>query len=203
MALGSGDILRIVASLLFTDGNVVQNVFNAVLSGGVPPYDDDDILVDAENWLVAMFGNLTATATNTLDGNEVIVYVYDAVGDDFDEVGTNSWTWNPAGAGDALPRGVAALVNVRTTNPDISGKKYLAGIPEGNLTGALWTAGTIVLLTDFADDWITEFVGAQSGATFTPGVWSPTHLLLQPMSGTYTVPTEPSYQRRRKRGVGA
>lgn len=203
MAVVDGTILKIVASMLFTDGNVAQNVFAAVVAGGGAPWDPEDIVDDAVAWMDLIYGHLTSTVTDTLDGVEVIVYEYDAVDDDFDEVGTGSWTWNPIVATDPLPRGVAALINARTLNPDVSGKKYIPGIPEGNLTNAVWVAATLTTLANLADQWVNIFTGATSGAGWVPGIWSPTRSAFYAFSLTHDEPAEPSYQRRRKRGVGA
>ncbi|MCK5317995.1 MAG: hypothetical protein KAJ55_08775, partial [Anaerolineales bacterium] len=117
MSVAENDVLRIVASMLWTDGNINQNVFNAKVSGGAPPYADIDIADDAEDWLDNMYANITAICSDELDGNEVIVYKYDPVGDDWDEVTSQAWTWNPSSAADQLPRGVACLLRLWTTDP--------------------------------------------------------------------------------------
>lgn len=202
MSITVGDVLRVTASMLFTDGNVAQMVFNAVISGSGGPYTDADIVLDALAWMDAIGATITASLTNTLDGNEIIVYLYDAVDDDWDEVGADTWTWNPSSAGDAMPRGVATLVNARTTDPDVNGKKYVPGFTEGSSTDGTWSAGTVTLMADWADEWTDTFTGGTSGADWVPGIWSPKNTNFFAFSGSYVIPTEPAYQRRRKRGVG-
>lgn len=202
MAVVDGDVLRVVASMLWGDGNVNQNIFNAKITGGSSPYDDDDVLDDAEDWLDNMYANLTADVTNNLDGNEVIVYKYDTVNQDWDEVSSQAWTWLPTGAGDYLPRAVAGLVRLWTEDADVQGKKYIPGMIESELTSGLWNAGLITNLLAFAADWYLPFVGAASGATFTPGVWSVAQLVFKAAIDHVATSTIPAYQRRRKRNIG-
>jgi hypothetical protein len=202
MTISDGDILRIVASFLWTDGNVNQNVFNVEVSGGGGPYPDTDVVDDAEDWLDDMYLNIVNNMSDEIDGNEVIVYKWDTIGQDWDEVGSQSWTYDPAGTDDQLPRGVAALVRLWTTDPDVQGKKYIPGFTENAVADGLFGAGIITNLLAFAADWYLPFVGAGSGATFTPGVWSVVGLLFKAAVDHIATSTIPAYQRRRKRNVG-
>ena len=63
---------------------------------------------------------------------------------------------------------------------------------------------TVILLTTpaFAADWYLPFVGAATGATFTPGVWSVVGLLFKAAVDHIAANAIPAYQRRRKRNVG-
>lgn len=202
MTVATGDILRIVASMLWTDGNVNQNVFNAVVTGGGGPWDDSDIADDAEAWLDNMYANLTTVTSDELDGNSVTIYKYDALDDDWDEVFSQSWTWNPSHTGDQLPRGTAGLINLWTTDPDVQGKKYMPGLTEGNLIDGLYDAGMVTQLLAFGADWLTSFVGGTSGATWTPGIWSVAGTVFKAAVDHIATSTIPAYQRRRKRNVG-
>lgn len=202
MSVTDGDILRIVASMLWTDGNIAQNVFNAVVTGGGSPWTDSDIIDDAEDWLDDMYANLTGNVSQHLDGNEVIVYKYDAIDDDWDEVSSQAWVWSPTQNTDELPRGVAGLLRLWTTDPDVQGKKYIPGLCEVGLTDGLWGSATITNLLAFAADWYLPFVGAASGATFTPGIWSVVGTVFKAGVDHVATSTIPAYQRRRKRNVG-
>ena len=202
MSVAENDILRIVASMLWSDANVNQNVFNAKVSGGSPPYDDSDIADDAEDWLDDMYANMTSATSDELDGNEVLVYKYDTVGQDWDEVFSQSWTWNPTQASEQIPRGVAGLCRMWTEDPDVQGKKYFPGITEISLVDGLFDSGVLIPLLAFAADWYLPFVGAASGATFTPGVWSVAQAVFKAGVDHIAVSAIPAYQRRRKRNVG-
>jgi hypothetical protein len=202
MSISTGDILRIVASMLWTDGNVAQNVFNAVVTGAGGPWDDSDIADDAEAWLDNMYANITTACADSIDGNEVIVYKYDAVDDDWDEVASQSWTWNPSNASGEIPRGAAALIRLWSTDPDVQGKKYIAGTTEGVNDDGLFTGAFLTDLLAFAADWYLPFAGAVSGATWTPGIWSVVGTVFKAGVDHIAVSAIPAYQRRRKRNVG-
>lgn len=202
MTVADNDVLRVVASMLWSDAGVNQNVFNCKASGGGGPYADVDVVDDMEDWLDNMYANITGNASDEIAGNEVIVYKYDAAGLDWDEVASQSWTWTPALGTSYLPRAVAGLVRLWTTDPDVQGKKYLPGFTEDVNNDGLFGAGFITNLLAFAADWYTPFVGAASGATFTPGVWSVVQSLFLAAVEHYATSTIPAYQRRRKRNVG-
>lgn len=202
MSITDGTILRVVASMLWSDGNVNQNVFNCVVTGGGSPWDDVDVVDDMEDWLDNLYLNMTGVCSDELDGNEVLVYKYDAIDDDWDEVGSQSWVWNPTQVGDQLPRGVAGLVRLWTTDPDVQGKKYVPGLTENAVDDGLINATTLTALLAFAADWYLPFVGATSGATFTPGIWSVVGTVFKLAVDHIATSAIPAYQRRRKRNVG-
>lgn len=202
MSVDTGTILRIVASMLWDDGNVNQNVFNAILSGGGGPFDDQDVVDDAEDWLDNMYANYTSLLSDELNGNEVLVYKWDTVGLDWDEVSSQSWVWTPTQATHQLPRGCAHLVRLWTEDPDVQGKKYLPGLTEGGVDNGLVTSTGITYGLAFAADWLAPFVGGASGATFTPGVWSVVGEVFRAGVDHVASNAIVAYQRRRKRNVG-
>lgn len=202
MTVSSGDILRVVAQFLWTDGNINQNVYNAVVTGAGGPWADSDIQDDASAWLDNMYANITATVTDELAGNSVTVYKWDTVGLDWDEVGTQAWVWTPTQVAEFLPKAVAALINMGTTDPDVQGKKYLPGFAENSSIDGLWSVGTLVNLLAFGVDWYTAFVGGTSAADWQPGVWSVVGSVFRDAVDSLSIPAIPAYQRRRKRNVG-
>lgn len=202
MTIAIGDVLRVVAVLVWTDGDVAQNVFNAIIAGAGGPFTEADIVDDALDWVETMYATLVGVMSDEIDGSEVRVYVYDGVGDDWDEIGSEAWVFNPTATADQLPRGVAGLINAKTSDADVSGKKYLPASTESDAADGLWNVTYLADLVDFGAEWLPNFVGAVSGATWDPGIWSPTNTELFPASGTAIIPTIPAYQRRRKRGIG-
>lgn len=202
MAITVGDILRVVVTYAWLDGNLNMNVFNALVGGSGGPYDEADIVDDALAWATAMFSEVVSSMSDQMDGSQVQVYVYDSIDDDWDEVGSDAWVSAPAHSDDQLPRGVAFLINARTDDPDVQGKKYLGGMTEAGVTAGLIIAATLIQMDGFADEWTLPFVGGTSGADWIPGVWSVKNSELAPLTGTFVIPAIPAYQRRRKRGVG-
>ena len=59
MSLSTGDILKIVVTMAFTDGNVIQNVFAMLLSGAGGPWDELDILSDVVDYMDTAYLELT------------------------------------------------------------------------------------------------------------------------------------------------
>lgn len=203
MTISTGDIIKVVATLVWLDGNIMQNVFNATVSGGGGPWADEDIVDDALAWINNMFANIVGSMSDECDGSQIQVYVRDPVGADWDEVGSNAWTFDPGSASDQIPRGAAGLITCRSDDPDVQGKKYLGGFTEASLTDGLVIPGLLTLMLAFAADWVTEFTGSVSAATWTPGIWSPTGSVIFDCQDSISASAIPAYQRRRKRGVGA
>jgi hypothetical protein len=202
MSVIPGDVLRVVAQFLWTDGNVNQNVFNALLSGAGSPWSDADIADDAEAWMDNMYANLTSYTSDEIDGNEVVVYKYDVPGDDWDEVASQAFTWDPASTSDQLPRGTAPLVRLWTSDPDVQGKKYIPGQTEDSIIDGLYISALLIDLLAFASDWYLPFTGSVSGATWNPGVWSVAQKAFKTGVDHLAASAIPAYQRRRKRNVG-
>jgi len=202
MTLAVGDILRVVAVLSWLDGDILQNVFNVKIDSGTGPFAVADVLDDMVDWLDNMYANFVAQMSDEINGSECRVYIWDTVGLDWDEVGIEAFTFNPTGADEQLPRGTALLINAKSVDPDVNGKKYLGAHTEASVTDGLFTAGEITRAAAFAVDWFTDFTGAASAAEFDPGIWSPTQEAFFSMGEVAIVPSIPAYQRRRKNGVG-
>lgn len=202
MTVAENSALKVVPTMVWDDGEVNQNVFNAKISGATPPYDDADVLEDALDWVGTMYPRIAGGMHPDLTGSHVTVYKFDPVGEDWDEVGQINWTNIPNGVGDPLPRGVAGLINAKSVDPDVSGKKYMPGTMESRLTDGLWIATYLTNLGVLAGDWSGDFSGFTTGADWEPSIWSVLAKTLYHMTGTAIVPTIPAYQRRRKNNVG-
>jgi hypothetical protein len=202
MTVNVGDILQIVAVMSWLDGNIMQNVFHTEITAGTGPFDHEDVGDDMQTWVEAMYAELVAGQSDECDGSEIRVYVWDTGDADWDEISTKSFTYNPTNAGDQVPRGVSALINAKTDDADVNGKKYLGGFTEASSVDGLLAAAEIVRLVAFAAEWLPVIVGGVSGASFDAGVWSVKNTALYDLTGTFTIPAIWAYQRRRKRGIG-
>lgn len=203
MTVSTGDILKVVVSLVYpADAGINQNVFHALVSGAGSPWADGDIVDDALAWVADMYANLTTFLTDDVEGSQIQVYKWDTINLDWDEVGSDPWTFSPTQTAEYLPRAVAGLVLARTVDPDVLGKKYIPAMTENHVSNGLWIAAAMSAFIAYATDWVVGFTGGTSGASWNPGIWSPTQELLFDMSGTVVANIVPAYQRRRKRGVG-
>ncbi|MCK5292971.1 MAG: hypothetical protein KAR39_13255 [Thermoplasmata archaeon] len=203
MAVDIGTILKVVCTLVHTDSNIIQNVFHTLVTAGTGPFDDLDVADDLADWVDDMFSEIESSLADTIAPTEVTVYEYDSVDEDWDEVQVGVPTFAPSNVGQEMPRGVAALVNARTVDPDVNGKKYFGTFTESLWAGTFWSTTLVTELIALTGQWYNPHVGTLTGATFESGIWSPKNLSLFPLSGTFIMPLPASYQRRRKPGVGA
>ncbi len=202
MALEANDILKIVVSLAFPDTVVAQNVFWALYEADGGSDDEDDVLDDIEDYVEAMYELISVQMSQDVTTDDVKVYVYDPVGDDFDEVGERAMAVTFDQSGEFMPHGIAAVSNANTVNPDVQGRKYWGGWTEpSNLDGYL-SGAIITQMALLVGEWITSFTGSATGSGFVPGVWSPTHTTFYPFNLDASTNLLWGYQRRRKPGVG-
>lgn len=202
MAITEGTILRIVASIVFPDSVIMQNVFHAVLTAAGSSDAEEDVVSDMVDYLQDVWAEVIARVSEDMDTDEVKVYERDHIDDDWDEIGTSLFSVTFTGAGDWLPHGLCVVVNMETTDPDVSGRKYYGGLTEAVQEDGAWDATTLGSFATMLTEVVTPFVGAATGATFTPGVWSPTANNFFGFLGGGAVNAIPGYQRRRKPGVG-
>ena len=202
MTLPVGSILRVVQDLVWDDGNHMQNVYNCVISGAGGPFDEADIADDMSDWMESIYTQLAPDMVNQLNFGQAKTYVYDAIDDDWDEIGAATPAVTPVGTGDALPYGVAVMLQADSTDPDVSARKFFGGFSEGVQTDGSWVGALSTLMIAVGLDWVTAFTGATSAADFTPGVWSPTNTVFKAFVGDFVVNVIANYQRRRRPGVG-
>lgn len=197
-----GTILRVVASLLFPDDVIMQNVFHVVLTSVVGDNDASDVVTDLVEYVEDIYTELNALISADVDASDIKVYEYDSVDDDWDEIGTDAWSDTFAGTGHKLPHGAAGLILLRTLDPDVTGKKFFGGFVVGVMNGTSLGAGQLADLALAAAEIVSSFVATTTSNVYTPGVWSVAQNNFRAFNGSYTVNAVPGYQRRRKPGVG-
>lgn len=202
MAVTEGTILRVVASLLFADDVVMQNVFHLVLTQIVGDNDAEDVVADMVEYIEGVYANMNSGIDSSVQATDVKVYEYDSGDDDFDEVGTDVWTDGFAGSGETLPHGVAGVINLYTLDPDTQGRKFFGGLIIDYISEGGWDSSSLTMFGNTGADIVAQFTSGSTSNVYTPGVWSPTHTVFRAFSGSYSVPGAPGYQRRRKPGVG-
>lgn len=202
MAITEGTVLRVVASLLFPDDVIMQNVFHLVLTTRLGTGDPDETTLDMQDYINQIYVAAQGNISDDIVGDEIKVYEYDSVDDDFDEVGTGLVTFTPAATGDFLPHGVAALQIFYTTDPDVQGRKFWGGFSELGQADGDWVAGALIALIETSDEVVGAYTGLETGSTYTTGVWSPTNTNFFAYNDVVATPATIAYQRRRKPGVG-
>ena len=202
MAISSGTILKVVASMLMPDNVIAQNVFYAVVTDLLTSDDEDDVVADLVTWVEAMYTELDVYVSTDIASSDIKVYEYDPTDDDWDEVGTDTWTDSFASADDMLPHGVAAIAHAKTIDPDTQATKYLPGWGEGSCVESDLSAGAQTAIANFCGVWTAPFGGTATGGDFSPGVWSTVGVVFKLFNEAFVVNGVVGYQRRRKPGVG-
>lgn len=202
MAVADGAILRIVASMLFPDSVIAQNVFYAVFTDTGSSTDEQDVVDDLRDWVDDIMTEIENSISNMITPGTVKVYNYDAGDDDWDEVGESNMLWEPVSVVDMLPHGVAALIHAKSSDPDVQAAKFFGGLDEDKQADGTWSAPVLAVLALAAAEWVAPFVGATTGADFFPGVWSVVNSNFFYFNQTVVINSIPAYQRRRKPGVG-
>lgn len=202
MAVPDGAILRVVASFLFPESVIAQNVFYAIFNDTGGSDDEDDVVSDVIDWLEGAYTEVITAISDEVDTTTVHVYLYDAVDDDWDEVGSAPWSVNFNNTADMMPHGCAMIAHCQTTDPDVRGTKYVGGPGDGAADASNLSGPIITLMLNYADEWIAPFVGAATGGDFGPGIWSVKNTAFFLCNGVDSVNTDIGYQRRRKPGVG-
>jgi len=202
MAVADGTILRIVASFLFPESVIAQNVFYAVFADTGTSDDEQDVIDDLAEWIEDAYTLLDGWIDSSVALTDIKVYNYDSGDGDWDELGDASIGLSFSGATDMLPHGVAYLLHAKSLDPDVQGGKFVGGFTEGAQVDGLWISAVNTVMGTFGAAWVTPFVGTITGADFAPGVWSVAQTNFRLFSGTLNLNAVPAYQRRRKPGVG-
>lgn len=182
-----GDILEVVASMVFGTSIQMQNVYHVrVESAGT---SDDDVLEDMGEYLESIYSEVNSSFPNDL--------VYDEFSAknltiDFD-FGLGAWPSLTQGAGaDAyLPTQTSPYVNVRTYSPGHQGRKFFPPFTEGGWAEGGWISAVLTDLADAAAAAYTQFVSS-NGHTYTPVIkeadslsWNlPREIVIPALAGT-------------------
>lgn len=189
--------LKVVVRGLLNDMDETINVFYATTTSedGAGSHDA------AVEWVLAMF--LTIISALSWKWRMVGIASYILLGGVWQLLGETPVT-DVVGESetDSMPNQVAAVLSAPTTIPRTIGKKFLAGIQEGNVTNGSLADDFIALLLSFLALWVSHFT-AGNGIELIPSVVSekPGHATGPLMGGR--INTYVGTQRRRKPGVGA
>lgn len=200
--LAANDILKVVVALAYPDSVVAQNIFWILFDGDGTSLDVDDVLDDLETWVEAMYAIILSAESTQVSLDDMTAYVYDASEDDFDEVGSRTVTGVGTSAVEYLPQGIAVVQNGNTVDADVQGRKFWGGLTEATQDDGGLAAGQLANFAALGLEWVSPFIGADTGSGFTPGVYSLTKSAFKNFSGVVATNLTMGYQRRRKPGVG-
>lgn len=200
--ISEGTVLRVVASLLFPDNVIAQNVFHLVLTTAVGAMDETEVGSDMDGYISAIYNELEGEVGQDMDPSGIKVYEYDSSDADWDEFTTDVFTFVPTSVSDLLPHGVAGVSIFQTINPDVQGKKFWAGLCETGQDASVWISAVLTAMALASAEVVAIYTDGASGNVYAPCVWSPTKTTPYLYSGTYANNAISGYQRRRKPGIG-
>ena len=203
MSLSDGTIIKIAAETLLPDDTIAINVIWGVVSdnGGSGSVDEADVLDAAAAFVDNMFQNLETRIPTGIDGGLVNVWTVAPATGDLTPIGDEALTWTGSSAQDPFPNGVAAVGSAKTTNTDVTGRKFIPGLNEQAADDNNLTAASLTAILAYLADWVTVFVHV-SDVIITPGVYSYTDSNFYLFTGVIVANAILGYQRRRKPGVG-
>lgn len=201
MAIHDGESLKAVVSVNMPDAVEAINVFYFTAD-----FTDDqpeaDIVEEIGDWVEALYSELTARVSELVTLGEVQCYTYDGVIEVWDPIGSKGVTAAFAAVDDMLPHGVALMIRAYTSNPRVIGRKYFAGLTEAQQEDGGWVAAALTMGANIGNRWDTTIV-IDANNELHPAVFSTKYLTTMALSGVEVVLADPTYQRRRRPGVGS
>lgn len=202
MAFTHNDIVKVDLHWYVSGIGFAANVFQAKMLQDTPhDYLISYVISDMKDWMERILAPIQPDVIVACDVTGASVY--QKVGPLWNLLGNASPVFVPTNSDDPLPSGVAALITWNTYVSKVQGKKYFPGMSEARTTAGVWIATVLAHLAATAVEWIAGFDGlSDSTSHWYPGVWSTKALSFQSFGTAGNIPDIPSYQRRRKEGVG-
>lgn len=204
MSLAEGVILKIALNILLNDEQTAMQIFWATLSDSVGsgPLDEDDVIDAAANWMDEIYAHVSDALADTITPGLVEVWEVDGPTGDLTPIGDGAASWTATSVVDSLPNGCAIIGSLKTTNTDVTGRKFIPGWGDEGAVDNNLAAGPLGKLVNFVAEWATVFVDANE-VQLNPGVYSNTLNNFYLTSGVAVANAIVGYQRRRKPGVGS
>lgn len=204
MSIAEGTIIKIAQNYLLPDEQTAVNVYWAEVNNNAGPGDlaDADVLVAVSNWLDLLYAEVVATMADVVISTICEVWTVNEVTGDLTPVGDEATTWDGTSVNDPLPNGVSAICSMKTSETDVTGRKFLAGYHDTAADDNNLITTALVRLVDFALYWATQYVDAND-VVLDPGVYSTALASFFGATGTIIANAIVGYQRRRKPGVGS
>jgi len=197
-----GDIIRLVVEYSIPGASTVLNVFHWLIVDGGP--DNPDIIDDFEDWVTNVWGpDWTDLAASVASIIGLALDIVDTEGHVLENIGAETLAIAGGVGGEIGVAAASAFMKADTALPKTRGTKYIPGLGEGNLTDGILTVETLGDVALLFLDYISLYIGAVSGARYSPGVVSRTLTEFIEFEGGGYFTDVPAYQRRRKPGVGS
>lgn len=196
-----GEILRATVNYSMPGASAVQNVFFWQLGGAA--ISDTQAAGFVADWLELAWGaRWEAMSSNDVELVDADLLILDSAGVTVRNLGTVAVNVVGDVTEDEETVASSYFMQADTAFPRTKGRKYVPGIPEGQVVDGLIIAGQLVNLALL----LAEYVGvipAGVTAVLTPGVISRVTETFRPFLAAGSITDIPAYQRRRKPNVGA
>lgn len=199
MAVVDGDILRGTGKFTLGRGSAMQSVLHFKYTGAGDT--DDEIGDEISGHFTSMYTNVEDSLDSLTLSEEVDVWRWDAVLDQWDGIYSEPWLLIiGTEAGQQLPNGAAALVRLFSSLPRRQGRKFISGVSTNMYLDAGWTALFLADLALFLADTVASV--ATANGTLQPGLFNVVDEDFIPFKNAGGVNVFAAYQRRRRPGVG-
>lgn len=204
MSIPEGTIIKIAQNYLLPDEQTAVNVFWQEVNNNAGPgdLDDDDVLDAVANWLDQLYAEVVASLADVIVSTICEVWTVNEATGDLTPVGDAATTWDGTSVNDPLPNGVAGICTLKTTETDVTGRKFLAGYHDTAADDNNLIVAALARLVDFAINWATQYIDPND-VILDPGVYSTVLASFFGATGTIVANAIVGYQRRRKPGVGS
>lgn len=193
-----GDIIRVAATLIYDSTEELVNVYHIRMNDGAQG-DFAFMAAALQDYMDGIMATLD-TELSTLIAAGLLSIANVTQNTVF---GAIAWGDFAAGgaAGEPTAAGVTAFAFARTRVPRVQIRKYYGVFPQAAMVDGVWDAG----VTDACGDALDYHIAEQNvvGTLDLQGVAYNRELLTWNYGVTVRVNSEPSYQRRRRRGVGS
>lgn len=193
-----GDIIRIGAVLTYDGSEDVVNVYHLRMNGG-GPFSWAVIDGYLQGYMDGVMATLDTELSDLITAKELQVSNVTQL----TVFGAIAWGVFAQGgaAGAPTAAGVTCFGFARTRVPRVQIRKYYGVFPQASMVDGQWDAGVTDAVGDSMDYHIAEQL--LGGVCQLQGVAWNRDLLTYQFGQTVRVNSEPSYQRRRRRGVGS
>lgn len=189
------DVIRVVADMTLL-GQTILNVWHVISPSSVP---DTELQDDIPEMMNEIYSQINGVIDNELTYDAI--RIFNVTGNQ--DLGIHAWPVLTTGstAGETLPLGVAALLTLPTDIPKVRGRKFFGGIVESVCTNGVFISNVTDALADIAALVTVPYITAGHANAWVFGIPTLANGFQAFNSGL--ISSIPSYQRRRKQGVGA
>jgi hypothetical protein len=205
MTITDGDVLKVVAQLLLSDGTIAQNVFH-YLAELTSDQTDTAVLDALEVFVEDFYGAMEDEISDdvTMDLMNVDVVEWDETESKWkvvQNVGERTPTVTFLNTVDVFPNQVAATMLAYTAHPRVKGRKFIPGFSDNQADAGDLITSALTAMGNALAEYLAD-ITISAGNTLSPGVPRTESNIFRKL-GSGLINSVLGTQRRRKPGIGA